>query len=155
MLFRSEHTSIVFVSPSAVLGDFVLPDSVKTIADSAFSGNSTLTSFTVTANSQLKKIGYGAFSYCANLVKVTLPVGNDIVIDSCAFINSAKLAEINLEGVKAVGEYAFYKTALRNTLTNPISLTCDGVIIGAYAFAELSTLQGVCRFGVTQCGHGQ
>lgn len=139
----AEHTSIVFVSPSAVLGDFVLPDSVKTIADSAFSGNSTLTSFTVTANSQLKKIGYGAFSYCANLVKVTLPVGNDIVIDSCAFINSAKLAEINLEGVKAVGEYAFYKTALRNTLTNPISLTCDGVIIGAYAFAELSTLQGV------------
>lgn len=139
----SAKKKILMVSPSANLGAYVLPDSVVEIADGAFSGNRWLTSFSVGAASQLTAIGYGAFSNCDNLTTVTLPTNNNIVIGDRAFFNSVRLSYINLQGVQAIGEYAFRKTALVNSASKPISITTDGATIGAYAFAKLATLEGV------------
>lgn len=139
----SSKKKIMFVAPSANLGNYVLPDSVEEIADSAFSGNTRITSFTVGANSKLKHIGYGALSHCTNLTTVTLPVNNNLVVGDYAFFRCNKLTTINLQGVKEIGEYAFNETTLRNTPTSPISITLDGAIIGRYAFANIKTLEGV------------
>lgn len=139
----NSRSKIVFVSPSAVLGDYVLPDSVEEIGDSAFSGNRSLTSVSAGANSQLRYVGYGAFANCANLTTVNLPSNNDLVIDSLAFYNSTKLNYVNLQGVSEIGDYAFYQTALRNTVAQPIRITKEGAQIGRYAFANVSSLEGV------------
>jgi len=139
----SDRTKILSVSPSADLGDFVLPDTVTEIADGAFSGNTKLTTLTVNEGSALGKIGYGAFSYCTNLTKVNLPASLTLELGTRAFYACSKLTFVNFEGVVKVGDYAFGGTSLKNTLDAQLNLTHDGVEIGEYAFAELASLEGI------------
>lgn len=137
------RTKILNVTPSANLGDFVLPDSVVEIADGAFSGNGFLTSFTVSPTGSLKKIGYGAFSYCTKLSQVTLPDTLALDIGTRAFYACSKLTFVNFEGVAKIGSYAFWGTSLKNTVDAPLNVTYDGVEIGEYAFADLASLEGI------------
>lgn len=50
---------------------YVLPDTVETIADSAFSNCYSLYSINMTGN--LVRIGKGAFEYCTRLALITFP----------------------------------------------------------------------------------
>lgn len=139
----ASRKKILNVNPSANLGDFVLPDSVEEIADGAFSGNTYLTSLTVNSTSALKKIGYGAFSYCDNLTKVNMPDSLALEMGTRAFYSCPKLTFVNFEGVAKIGDYAFWGTALKNTSAAPLNVTYDGVQIGEYAFADVTSLEGI------------
>lgn len=122
VVFDGEEKEILFVLPSAKLGDYVLPETVEKIADGAFSGNKLITSLDA-SSSNLKEIGKTAFAYCSALKKVELPA-NGVVLGESAFDNCEKLTEINLEVVSKIGVFAFYKTAI--TVAN---VTYDGAEI--------------------------
>ncbi|MCM1289891.1 MAG: leucine-rich repeat protein [Corallococcus sp.] len=139
----ASRTKILSVSPSANLGDFVLPDTVTEIADGAFAGNENLTSFTVSSSGNLKKIGYGAFSYCTNLTKVILPETLALEIGTRAFYACQKLSFVKFDGVAKIGSYAFWGTSLKNTVSDPLNIVYNGVEIGEYAFADIATLEGI------------
>ena len=133
-----DKKEIIFVSPSANLGNYVLPDSVERIADSAFAGNTTLKTFTVGSNSKLNEIGYGALSFCTNLTTVTLPANSGVKIGGGAFRGNRKLTSVvNLNSATYIGEYAFYGTALTEVILG------DNVKIGKSAFEDVATLTTV------------
>ena len=132
----SAKKEIVFVSPSANLGDYVLPNSVERIADSAFSGNTTLRTFT--AGNNLREIGFGALSFCTNLTTVTLPANIEVIIGGGAFEGSRKLTKVNnLDSAITIGGSAFYGTALTEVKLG------DNVKIGEFAFEDIATLRTV------------
>ena len=144
----SAKQEIIFVSPSANLGNYVLPDSVEKIADSAFSGNTTLRTFT--AGSNLREIGYGALSFCTNLTTVTLPANIDsLTIGGGAFQGSRKLATVvNLDSATYIGEYAFVGTAITSAKIG------DDAEIGEYAFEEITSLSTVDIGNNVKIGEG-
>ncbi len=98
---------------------------------------------------KLSALGEGAFAYLKNLTRVTLGSGVTDIPDR-AFLDCEKLSEINLSGVKSIGDYAFEGTAL-------VSLNLSGVQrIGDYAFVYVETLTDL-TFGentATEIGEG-
>ena len=131
----SAKKEILFVTPSANLGDYTLPDSVEVIADSAFAGNLTITSFT--AGNNLHSIGYGALSYCPSLTTVNLGAYG-VAIGGAAFAGSSRLTAVNnLQYATVIGENAFYNTKITQAVIG------DGAVIGEYAFADVETLTTV------------
>ena len=57
----------------------------------------------------------------ANLTE--LKIGNGVVLGAYAFFNSAKLANVDLSGVKSIGEYAFSGTRMQDLWWNGKSLS--------------------------------
>ena len=92
----------------------VIPRSVTSIGDCAFSGCSSLTSITIPES--VASIGNGAFSSCSNLTSIT-------------FSGNSKLTTI--------GEYAFYGCTSLPTITIPESVT----EIGDEAFEGCTSLK--------------
>jgi hypothetical protein len=100
---------------------------VKGIADSVFSGNTTITSVTipktvtyigeetfngctslktVKLSEGLQKIGRAAFGDCENLVNISIPK-TVMYIDDLAFANCSKLKQMTIPyGIEEIGEYA-------------------------------------------------
>lgn len=85
-----------------------IPNKVKTIEESAFSGCGKLTA--VRFNNKLTYIGYGAFRNCVSLKKIVLPESLK-TIDDKAFEKCYKLSSVQLgKNVKKIGSRAFAKT---------------------------------------------
>ncbi len=83
------------------LAEVVLPDSIETIGDYAFSGCNRLTGIQLSAN--LKHIGEGAFNDCLALTELTLPDGLE-VIESDAFNGCVSLQDISFpKHLKKIG----------------------------------------------------
>ena len=111
VLFDKNKTKIIYF-PTAKSGEYIIPNSVTTIGNGAFSNCDSLTSITIP--NSVKSIGKEAFYNCYNLN--TVVVGN---------------------GVKSIGDYAFYDCGLQNiTLGNSVES------IGAYAFSCSSYYRG-------------
>ena len=83
----------------------VIPNSVTSIGDSAFSGCSGMTEL-ILPNS-VRSIGNCAFSLCSGLTELTLP--NSVMsIGDCAFYGCTGLTELILpNSVTSIGNYAF------------------------------------------------
>lgn len=64
-------TKTLYIDGTKIEGDLVIPEGVKSIGSSAFSGCSGLTR--VTIPDSVTGIGYGAFSGCSSLTEITLP----------------------------------------------------------------------------------
>ncbi len=70
VLFNADKTRVILSPAANDLGAYILPSTVKEIADQAFAFNANLTSIVIPA--QLNWVGWHAFSECDNLVKADL-----------------------------------------------------------------------------------
>ena len=104
----------------------VIPASVATIGDYAFSGCSSLAALSFADGSQLKTIGKEAFKGTAISGKLDyLPAS----LESIGYGVFSELAITSVtfpESLKSIGEYAFSGTSLSGDLTIPASVTTIG-----------------------------
>ena len=95
-------------------GEFIIPDGVKTIGDSAFANCKDMTN--VIIPNSVTKIGEGAFENCHNLTSITIP-----------------------DSVTSIEEHAFSGCSGLTSVTIPDSVTS----IGVCAFSQCSSLTSV------------
>ena len=113
----------------------IIPNSVTTIGDGAFSGSS-LTSITIP--NSVTTIGDGAFSG-SGLTSITIP-NSVTTIGERAFINCSSLASVTIpNSVTTIGSYAFSDCSSLASVTIPNSVTT----IGYLAFYYCSRLKVV------------
>ncbi len=141
----------VLVFAKHVTGDYVVPDTVKSISQSAFSGGK-ITSVTIPES--ITFLDRYAFSCCDNLVSVALPETIEFIGRDC-FEGCDLLESINIpESVTEIEEYAFGRTKwLENRQSeNPIVIVNNILIDGSAATGEVVIPKGVDI--VSHCFYG-
>ena len=134
------------------INDLVIPNSVTTIGDCAFSGCSSLTS--VTIPNSVKSIGDYAFKDCSSLTSVTIP--NSVTsIGDYAFKDCSSLSSITIpNSVTSIGAYAFYKCSSLSSITIPNSVTsigksafygCEG-LVNIYCYSDITFPKNVFTY---------
>ena len=133
-------------SDCATLTKVVIPDSVETIGTSAFTGSLALKELTIGKN--VTKIGLEAFQMCYELETLNFSnEGNLLTIEDSAFRDCRKLESVLIpEGVKTIGDYAFYmsqeekedeegnKEMVFTSLLDEISIPSTVTRVGGNAF---------------------
>ena len=117
--------------------DLVIPNTVNTIRNYAFSYCSSLTSITIPES--VTSIGGAAFFGCSALTSVTIP--NSVTsIGGYAFYNCSSLTSATIgNSVTSIGGYAFNNCSSLTSIIIPNSVTS----IGNSAFAYCSALTSV------------
>ena len=101
----------------------VIPDSVTSIGNRAFSACGSLTS--VTIPNSVTSIGNYAFSACGSLTNITIPNGVTSIGEN-AFYSCSSLTGVTIgNGVTSISDYAFYGCSL-TSVTIPNSVTSIG-----------------------------
>ncbi len=121
------------------LTSIVIPKSVTSIGDSAFGGNSVLTSVTFEKDSALQTIGSDAFAY-SGLTSIVIPKSVTSIGDS-AFYQISVLTSVTFEAdsaLQTIGSDAFADSGL-TSIEIPKSVTS----IGDYAFYQIPVLTSV------------
>ena len=134
-LYTSEKRKLISYLSKG--NNFIIPDSVTSIGDKAFSWCLFLHS--VTIPDSVTCIGYSAFSCCTSLQSVTIPdsVTN---IGSCAFSFCKSLQSVTIpDSVTSIGSCAFSNCKSLQSVTIPDSVTS----IGGSAFSGCSSLHSV------------
>lgn len=157
----------VLVDGQKATGDIVIPDTVKTIGDTAFWNNENITSVTIPEG--VTKICYGAFMWCSKLAKIAIPssvtsfeesafVQTAWLKEECAknefvIVNNILLGADNAKGdvvvpanvTEIVGAFGFCKAD---------SITVPGTVkkIGEYAFSGCMVRKIVIEEGVEEIG---
>ena len=98
---------------------FIIPKTVETIEEGAFTYCKSLKNIICEENSKLTTIKTGAFAGCSNLVSVEIP-SSMISIGDVAFASCTNLTNINIpNSVTSIGELVF------NTCTSLTSINVD------------------------------
>ena len=115
----------------------IIPNSVTSIGDGAFSGCSSLTSITIP--NSVTSIGGSAFFGCSSLTSVT--IGNSVTtIEYAAFMSCDALTSINIpNSVVIIEGYAFESCSSLTSVTIPNSVTS----IEYWAFGNCSSLTSI------------
>ena len=114
-LYSDENTEIT---------DLVIPNSVTSIGNNAFSGCKGLTS--VTIPNSVTTIEFFAFEGCTSLTSVTIP--NSVTsIRGCAFSGCTGLTSVTIpNSVTSIGDYAFSGcTDLKKVIVKDIAAWCN------------------------------
>ena len=85
ILYNKGKSRLICYPAGKTESEFVIPDSVTSIGDSAFSSCGRLTS--VTIPDSVTEIGFLAFSYCTNLYDIYFLSSNPPTVDSISFVN--------------------------------------------------------------------
>ncbi len=119
------------------LTSITIPNSVASIGQSAFVGCSGLTSITIP--NSVTSIGSSAFSYCSSLTTITIP--NSVTsIDNYAFSGCSSLTSITIpNNVTSIGYYAFSDCSSLTSIEIPNSVAS----IGGSAFERCSGLTSI------------
>ena len=119
--------------------DIIIPSSVTSIGDYAFSICENITSITFEEGSQLLSIGYNAFSSCSSLTSIEIP-STVTSIGEYAFYDCESLTSIEIpSGVTNMGNYMFYNCASLASIEIPSTVTS----IGDCAFGGCSSLTSI------------
>ena len=135
-LYNKQKTTLFY--PGMIKeGNFRIPNSVTTIANSAFKGCSALTG--VTIPNSVTSIGDEAFMWCSALTSLTIPnsvtsIGGR-VFEGCTSVTSVTIPN----SVASIGESAFAHCAKLTSVTIPKSVTS----IGESAFNGCTSLTSV------------
>ena len=128
VLFNANKTTLVLY-PKDKVGDYTIPDGVKTIKTKAFQNCSGLTHVTIpasvksdgTSSFYVPGLGSYAFSGCTGLTKVTF--ADNSTLDGIAegvFANCTALTEINLpKSITSIGREAFENCSSLTSITIP------------------------------------
>ena len=99
----------------SLITDLIIPDSVTSIGDSAFSGCSGLTS--VTIGNSVTSIGNSAFYNCSGLTSITIP-DSVTSVRNYAFENCSSLTSVTIgNSVTLIGDSAFYNCSSLTSVT--------------------------------------
>jgi len=159
VLFNKDQSTLILF-PIGKTGAYVIPTSVTSIGDEAFSDCSGLTS--VTIPNSVTSIGSHGFYYCSGLTSVTIPNGVTS-IGSHAFYGCRDISSVTIpNSVTSVGVYAFAYCDSLTSVTIPSSITSivDGMFdecgrltdvtipnsvtsIGSYAFSACGGLTSI------------
>ena len=139
-VYRSENNCIIERRTNTLLAgckNSVIPSSVTSIGDSAFSGCNSLTSISIPAS--VTSIGFSAFRGCSSLASISIP-DSVTSIGEEAFNGCKSLASITIpDSVTSIGEHAFFGCSSLTSITIPASVTN----IGEWAFFGCSSLKTV------------
>ena len=125
IIYNKEKTKLIFALPSAVSGEFTIPDSVTEIGESAFANCHALSAVTIGA--RVTKIGAKAFSECHKLTDITIPDSVTEIGDN-AFAKCGALSAVTLGNhVTKIGSEAFYECKKLTDITIPDSVTEIGI----------------------------
>ncbi|MDE7161154.1 MAG: leucine-rich repeat domain-containing protein [Anaeroplasmataceae bacterium] len=117
----------------------VLPASLTEIGLHAFYNCISLEEVSLTTGSQLKTIGYGAFTYCHKLKTFEIP-SSVTLIDESAFLGCTVLDNITLPESISTIKHSLFKDCLG--LEN-LTFTTSPTAIEAYAFYNCESLTSV------------
>ena len=117
VLYSKSGTQLIIYPSGLKQTTFTIPDSVRSIEEKAFSGNSHIRS--VIAGSRLRTIGNGAFCNCKGLKTIELDEKLETISEE-AFSGCSSLEQINIPKMCKFDVSAFYECAsLKNILVNP------------------------------------
>ena len=137
VLFNKDLTTILRYPAGKTDTEYVIPDSVTSIDNNAFTYSKNLTS--VTIPSGVTSIGTGVFSHCTALESVTIPDSVKTIEDS-AFYNCRSLTSVTIpDGVTSIGNATFANCYALTSVTIPDSVTN----IGNSAFSYCKSLESV------------
>ncbi len=128
------------------LEEFVVPDSVRTIGDSAFFGCTTLTRIVLPEG--LERIGDSAFFGCTALTRIVLPEGLER-IGVMAFVGCG-LREVRLpSSLREIGYGAFEDCAALEKVNVPAGVAAigSGTFEGCSSLTEVELSEGLQEIG--------
>ena len=116
-----KNLETIICCPRGKSGNFTIPDSVTSIADSAFEGCESLTS--VIIPDSVTSIGDSAFRYCTSLTDVTIPDSVTSMGDWAFEYCTSLISVIISNSVTSIGDGAFYNCTNLTDVTIPDSVT--------------------------------
>lgn len=136
VLFNKTRT-ILIACPAAKVGDYAIPATVDSIANSAFYGCAKLTSLSLP--SSVTRIGFFAFRGCSKIKSMVIPEGVE-TIRLGAFYGCRLMQGISIPStVTTIDETAFYYCQSLKAVTLPTALRT----IGDNAFSDCVSLVSV------------